>query len=95
LEKAAEAARLTEERRRDETEAWAKVAATTEISEFEAFLKAWPYGNHVATAKGRVRELLRLSNKEQGLHLSFPALLIALGIISFGLGLVFASLVGH
>ena len=57
LEQAAETARQTEERKRKETEAWAKVAASTVIADFEAFLKQWPKGAHVTDAKARIREL--------------------------------------
>ena len=57
LEKAAEAAREVEEDKRAETEAWAKVAASTLIADFEAFLTQWPNGAHAASAKGRIKEL--------------------------------------
>jgi len=53
----AEKARQAEERRRAETEAWATVAASTVIADFEAFLKQWPKGTHVADAKARIKEL--------------------------------------
>jgi hypothetical protein len=57
LEKAAEAGRLAEARKRAETDAWAKAAASTEIDNFEAFLKEWPLGAHAPDAKARIKEL--------------------------------------
>ncbi len=56
-ERKVQAARQAEERKREETEAWAKVAASTRISELEAFLNAWPNGQHAASAQKRVRTL--------------------------------------
>ena len=57
LEAAAEAAREAEQRKRAETEAWAKVAASTLIADFEAFLKQWPDGAHAKDAGARVKQL--------------------------------------
>jgi hypothetical protein len=44
---------------RDETEAWAKVAASPRVADFKAFLKEWPGGAHTAGAKARIKELRR------------------------------------
>jgi hypothetical protein len=57
LEAAAEAARRAEERKREETESWAEVAASTQIGDFDTFLKQWPGGAHAKDAKARIREL--------------------------------------
>jgi hypothetical protein len=57
LEAAAEAARQAEEKKRAETDFWAKVAASTQIGDFDAFLKQWPDGAHAKDAKARIREL--------------------------------------
>ncbi len=57
LEREADKARQAEEQRRAETEAWAKVAASTVIADFEAFLKQWQKGAHAADAKARIKEL--------------------------------------
>jgi len=57
MEKAAEALRQAEEKKRAETEGWARVAASTDIAEVQAFLKDWPDGAHAADAKARIREL--------------------------------------
>jgi WD40 repeat protein len=51
------AARRAEEKQRAETEAWAKVAASTLIADFEAFLKQWPNDAHAPDAKARIKEL--------------------------------------
>jgi WD40 repeat protein len=56
-ETAAEAARQAEEKKRAETEAWARVAASADIAEVQAFLQDWPDGAHAADAKARIREL--------------------------------------
>jgi hypothetical protein len=56
-ERQAQEKRDAEKRRREETEAWANVAASTRISELEAFLNAWPNGEHAASAEVRVRKL--------------------------------------
>ncbi len=47
------------ERRAKETDAWGAVAAGTDVATIEAFLKAWPKGQHVAAAKTRIAELKR------------------------------------
>src|SRR5208337_855419 len=57
LERERDAAQVAKEEKRAETEAWAKVAASAEIVNIEAFLKEWPKGVHVADAKARIREL--------------------------------------
>ncbi len=57
LKRKAETARLEEEKKRAETEAWAKVAAGTLIADFEAFLKQWPDGAHARDANARIWEL--------------------------------------
>jgi hypothetical protein len=55
-EKAAEAMRQAEENTRAETEAWARVAASTDLGEVQAFLRDWPDGAHAADAK-RIQQL--------------------------------------
>ena len=57
LERERDAARQAEENRRAETEAWAKTAGSENIADLEAFLNAWPSGEHAAAAKARIREL--------------------------------------
>ncbi|MGO8951996.1 MAG: TIR domain-containing protein [Rhodomicrobium sp.] len=57
LEQARVAARRAEEKQRAETEAWAKIAASRQIADFEAFLKQWPDGAHAPDAKARMKEL--------------------------------------
>jgi WD40 repeat protein len=56
-EKVAEEARQAEEMKRAETEAWARVAASADIAELQAFLRDWPDGAHAADATARMREL--------------------------------------
>jgi hypothetical protein len=51
------AGRRAEEKQRAETDAWAKVAASALIADFEAFLKQWPDGAHAADARTRMKEL--------------------------------------
>jgi predicted NACHT family NTPase len=50
-EKAAIEARLAE------LEAWARIAASTDIADFQAFLKKWPAGAYAADAKARITKL--------------------------------------
>ena len=57
LEVEAEKARQAEERRRTELEAWARVAGSIQIADFEAFLTQWPNGKHANDARARIREL--------------------------------------
>jgi sugar lactone lactonase YvrE len=57
LKRMAETRRLEEENKREETEAWAKVAASRLIADFEAFLKQWPNGAHAKDAGARMKEL--------------------------------------
>jgi hypothetical protein len=57
LEEAVAAEREVQEIKRAETEAWAKVAASTLIPDFEAFVKQWPNGTHAPDARARIKEL--------------------------------------
>ena len=57
LEADRDAARQAEENRRAETEAWAKTAGSENVADLEAFLNAWPSGEHAAAAKARIGEL--------------------------------------
>lgn len=84
LETAAEGERLAAERRREETRAWSRVAASSKIRELEEFLEAWPNGVYAAPAERRIREL-----REQGASKGGGlALLIMLGIVALMIGLI-------
>ena len=78
----AEGARFSEEGRRGENEAWAKVAKSTKIAELEAFLRAWPNGIYAGSAERRIRDL-QDANKGERL-----ALFIMLGIVALMIGLI-------
>ena len=83
LEEAAEeAARLGGERRRDETEAWAKAAASHKIPDMEAFLNASPNGIYAESARRRLSELEGAGKGEK------LALIIMLGIVALMIGLI-------
>jgi formylglycine-generating enzyme required for sulfatase activity len=59
LEREATEASAAERLRAQETEAWGAVAASTDKTSIEAFLKHWPKGQHAAAAKARIAELRR------------------------------------
>ncbi len=64
-----------------ETEAWAKVAGSSSISEIDDFLRAWPSGAHAKYAKARKRQLgggsFLQKNKPLSLAGGFFILLVA------------------
>ncbi|MDX2263668.1 MAG: WD40 repeat domain-containing protein [Hyphomicrobiales bacterium] len=57
IEQAEFEAREAEKRRRRETEAWGAVAASADKAQMQAFLEAWPSGQHAEAARARLREL--------------------------------------
>ena len=70
------------ERRAKETDAWGAVAAETDVATIEAFLKAWPKGQHAAAAKTRIAELKRGSGARgqwmlQGAAVTMGAVVLA------------------
>ena len=84
LETAAEGEHLAAERRREETRAWSKVAASSKIRELEEFLEAWPNGVYAGPAERRIREL-----REQGASKGGGLMLmIMLGVVALMIGLV-------
>ncbi|MGO9173721.1 MAG: tetratricopeptide repeat protein [Rhodomicrobium sp.] len=97
LEKTAEAARFVEERRQAETTAWAKVAASVDIADIEAFLKEWPDGAYVKDARSRMMELRGGTRWgawiAAGAAIAFPLALIAMFAIGGGGGRKQAGLI--
>jgi formylglycine-generating enzyme required for sulfatase activity len=59
LEKEAAGERAAEQRRAQQTAEWGAVAASTDRTEIEAFLKQWPKDQHADAARARIRELRR------------------------------------
>jgi WD40 repeat protein len=57
LERAGESERQAQERRRQETEDWGAIAASTDTNAITSFLKVWPDGQHAAAAGARLKEL--------------------------------------
>ena len=57
MEQAAKAKQGAEEKRRQETDDWAKVASGYDIAAIGAFLQKWPGGQHAGAAGARKREL--------------------------------------
>jgi clan AA aspartic protease (TIGR02281 family) len=50
-------AKLADEQRRQETEAWVRVAASTEFGQIESFLSQWPSSHYANAARARIAEL--------------------------------------
>ncbi|MGO9473272.1 MAG: toll/interleukin-1 receptor domain-containing protein [Rhodomicrobium sp.] len=89
LEQERAAARRGEEKQRAETEAWAKVAASTLIADFEAFLKQWPDGAHAADAKARMKELRGSRFTRRGVLKGFG---IGAAVTTAGGGILYSAL---
>ena len=92
LEKEAAEVRAADQRRMQETTEWGAVAASTDKTAVQAFLKQWPRGQYAGAAKARLREL---NQRAAGKFTVFELLAIAWAIllvpVSFGVGILFAN----
>jgi hypothetical protein len=59
LERKTAEAKAADEQHRQETEAWGRVAASSEPGPIESFLSQWPKGQHATAARARIAELNR------------------------------------
>src|SRR5262249_7668064 len=77
--KAAAEAKATDEQRWQETEAWVRVAASTERGSIEAFLLQWPQSHYASAARARVAELNELKKSTSWAHRN--SVLISVGVM--------------
>jgi hypothetical protein len=81
LELKAAEAKAGDERRRQETEAWVRVAASAELGQIEAFLSQWPRGHYAIAARARIAELDRIAELNRAPRTRRHAVVLGVGVI--------------